>query len=576
MEQIHDIQEAVEIYNQGILNLFSNPSEWKSFLNFSSKFYKYKFHENLLLYSQNKYITACATFEEWKKVNRYVKPYSKSLKTLYTKNGRLYLKSVFDISDTNSKNDIKFKLWETTEQEAVSILKSNLTNYFDEDENTLEYIVQSYISNILDEKFFNMLELPFEDVYNDDFYSIFVESVTSVVLNRCNVEYEPDLKRFTNIKNIEILKRIGFAVNKCSYDLLKIIELEIKERLKNKELEEILNERNNINKIEQSIGGNTTNKISRANNEWDNKRNNGNLRSRNSKSRTTNRRRIKNKISTTRYKRIYSNSSISKHDTNIKNRNDRQFDPRENKNFINDDERVVQTTLFNFEENETINNDDEIVELEEITSINPFIENIKNIEIPPPPTLFKIPDDLKNNSVGLKKKYQENIEAIKLLKQLEYENRDANDEEKLILAKYNGWGGLSKAFEENSDQYYELKQLLSTQEFERAKESTVTAFYTEPFIIDFMYKAIQRFGINSKCRILEPSAGIGNFIGRLPKEFDNSKITAIEKDDLSGRILKKIYSNIDVQIKGYEDTKLNNSYFDVAISNIPFRRLWSF
>lgn len=567
MEQIHDIKDAVEIYNQGILSLFCNPSEWKSFLNFSSKFYKYKFHENLLLYSQNKDITACATFDEWKKVNRYVRPYSKSLKTLYSKHGRLYLKSVFDISDTNSKNDIDFKLWETTEQEAVSILKSHLTNYFDE--NTLEYIVQSYISNILDENFLNMLELPFEDVYNDDFYSILVESVTTVVLNRCNVKYEPNLTSFTSLKNIDILKRIGFAVNKCSYDLLKIIELEIKERLKNKELEEILNERNSINKNDENIGGNKTNKIPRIDNEWNNKRSDEDLFTGNSQSRRKNRRRIKNKISKTRYRRVYSNSSISKYDTNFKNRNNKQYDTRESSIDVNSNERVVQTTLFNFEEKETANNN-EIVELEEITSINPFIEHEKSIEFSPSPTLFKVPDDLKNDSVGLKKKYQENIEAIKLLKQLEYENRDATDEEKIILAKYNGWGGLSKAFEENSDQYYELKQLLSTKEFECARESTVTAFYTEPFIIDFMYKAIQRFGINSKCKILDPSAGIGNFIGRLPKEFDNSKITAIEKDDLSGRILKKIYSNIDVQIKGYEDTKLNNNYFDIAISNIPF------
>lgn len=568
MEQIHDIQEAVEIYNKGILNLFSNPSEWKSFLNFNSKFYKYKFHENLLLYSQNRNINICATFDEWKKVNRYVKPYSKSLKTLYSKNGRLYLKSVFDISDTNSKNDIDFKLWETTEQEAVNILKSHLTNYFDENETSLEYIVQSYISSILDENFFNMLELPFEDVYNDEFYSILVESVTTVVLNRCNVKYEPNLTSFTGLKNTDILKRIGFAVNKCSYDLLKIIELEIKERLKNKELEEILNERNSINKNEQSIGGNKTDKISRTNNEWNNKRNTRDLFSRNSQSREKNRRRIKNKVSRARYNGVYSNCSISKHDTNIKNGIDQQYDKRESSVNL-DDERVVQTTLFNFEEKELITNNDN-TDLEEITSINPFIENEKSIIFPPPPTLFKIPDDLKNDSIGLKKKYQENIEAIKLLKQLEYENRDANDEEKIILAKYNGWGGLSKSFEEDSDQYYELKELLSAKEFESAKESTVTSFYTEPFIIDFMYKAIQRFGIHSKCKILDPSAGVGNFIGRLPEEFNNSKITAIEKDDLSGRLLKKIYPDIDVQIKGYEDTKLNNNYFDVAISNIPF------
>ena len=213
---------------------------------------------------------------------------------------------------------------------------------------------------------------------------------------------------------------------------------------------------------------------------------------------------------------------------------------------------------------------DETIELENVISINPIVDIEKNAEPPPLPTLFKIPDNLKTESVGLKKKYKENIDAIKLLKQLEYENREANEEEKTILAKYNGWGGLYKAFEENTEEYNELKELLTKEEFESAKESTLTSFYTEPYIIDFMYKAVERFGITSKCRILEPSAGIGNFIGRLPKELENSNITAIEKDDLTGRLLKRIYPSIDINIKGYEDTNLNNNYYDLAISNIPF------
>ena len=100
MEQIQDIKQAVELYNKGIDTLLSNSNEWREFLKFNSKFYKYKFHENLLLYSQDKNITACATFDDWKKVGRYVKPYSKSLKTIYNQNGRLGLKSVFDLKDT--------------------------------------------------------------------------------------------------------------------------------------------------------------------------------------------------------------------------------------------------------------------------------------------------------------------------------------------------------------------------------------------------------------------------------------------------------------------------------------------
>lgn len=571
MEQILNIKEAVEIYNRGLSNLFRNPNEWKDFLKFSSKFYKYKFHENLLLYSQDKNITACATFEEWKRNGRYVKPYSKSLKTLYSENGRLYLKSVFDLKDTNSKTDIKFKLWETSEQEVSDILKSKLNLYFDENENNLTHIVNTYLSTILgDEEFLKKIELPFEQVYTDEFYNVFIESVTTVVLNRCGVEYEPNLIGFDNLQNIEMLKRIGYIVNKCSYDLLKIIELEVKEKIKRKEWEEIYDERNHITKNEQDFGGNQTNQISRPNNEWDDKRSVGEHISRDIEPRTDNRKTIKRAVSKTRYSRIHSNSTIREYDTNSKDGNDKQLDSRESGKYVDYDNRVVQTTLFNLSENVELSSEkDEQIELNKITEINPFIEDNNSLDILPP-TLFRIPDNLKDTSVGLKTKYQENIEAIKLLKILEDENRNATEDEKIILAKYNGWGGLSKSFEESSEQYYELQELLSPEEFRSARESALTSFYTEPYIIDFMYKAIQRFGINNKCRILEPSAGVGNFIGRVPEELKNSKITAIEKDSLTGRLLKKIYDTADVQIKGYEDTKLNNNYFDVAISNIPF------
>lgn len=571
MEQILNIKEAVEIYERGLSNLFRNPNEWKDFLKFSSKFYKYKFHENLLLYSQDKNITACATFDEWKKIGRYVKPYSKSLKTLYTENGRLYLKSVFDLKDTNSKTDIEFKLWNTSEKEASDILKNNLNLYFDENESNLTYIVNTYLSTLLgDEEFLKKLELPFEQVYTDEFYNTFLESVTTVVLNRCGVEYEPNLIGFDNLQNEEILKRIGYVVNKCSYDLLKIIELEIKQKIKRKEWEEIYDERNRITENEQDIGGTKTNQIPRTNNEWDDKRSIGEQLTGDSKSRTNNRKTIKRAISKTRYSRIRSNSTIREYDTNIKNGDDKQLDSRESRKYVDYDNGVVQTTLFNLSENVEIsskNNDDK--EINEVTEINPFIEEEISTNIIPP-SLFKIPDNLKDSSIGAKTKYQENIEAIKLLKELENNNRTATDEEKIILAKYNGWGGLSKSFEENSEQYYELQELLSPEEFRSARESALTSFYTEPYIIDFMYKAIQRFGINNKCRILDPSAGVGNFIGRVPEELKNSKITAIEKDSLTGRLLKKIYDTADVQIKGYEETKLNNNYFDVAISNIPF------
>lgn len=653
MEQIQDIKQAVELYNKGIYTLLGNSSEWREFLKFNSKFYKYKFHENLLLYSQDKNITACATFDDWKKVGRYVKPYSKSLKTIYNQNGRLGLKSVFDLKDTNSKYDIDFKLWETTEQESIEILSSKLDIDLISTQGELSNIIATYLSSLLgNNDFYETLELSKEQIYNDNFLSAFIESVTTIVMNRCNAEYEPDLSYFENITDKQVFKRLGYIVNKCSYDLIRIVELEIKERLKNKEWEVLFNERNNINENEQSIGGNKTSEVSRLNNGRNNQRDTGTILTGDSKSRENNRRTIKNKTSKTRYRRVHRISTIRKHDTQFKNGINKQYDRRKSKRNIDYENGVVQTTLFNLPEinkempkqaptestfsgykvgdlvyldmedpqyirkidieknqilvsispdtdyvlqrfsieefenllynnplNKTTietNKTQDLEKLEKITDINPLDESEEITIIPPPPIPFKIPDNLKEDSGSLKTKYEENINAIKLLKQLEDEDRQATDEEKIILAKYNGWGGLSKAFEESSEQYYELKELLTTEEFESSRQSALTSFYTEPYIIDYMYKAIQRFGINGKCRILDPSAGVGNFLGRIPEELQNSKITAIEKDNLTGRLLKKIYTNSDVQIKGYEDTKLNNSYYDVAISNIPFRRFWCF
>ena len=185
---------------------------------------------------------------------------------------------------------------------------------------------------------------------------------------------------------------------------------------------------------------------------------------------------------------------------------------------------------------------------------------------------YQIPNDFEKHQ-NLRIKYQENVDAIKLLKQIESENRLATKEEQDILAKYNGWGGLSKAFDEKAEewkeQYNELKTLLTEDEYANAKASVVNSFYTDKTIIDSIYLGLLRLGFNGG-NILEPSAGIGNFIGRLPANLQDSKFTAIELDNISGRILKQLYQKEQVYIQGYENTELQDDFYDVAISNVPF------
>lgn len=167
-----------------------------------------------------------------------------------------------------------------------------------------------------------------------------------------------------------------------------------------------------------------------------------------------------------------------------------------------------------------------------------------------------------------------NIEAINVLKALEKENRSARKDEQEILAKYIGWGGLSDVFDEEKEgQWLDarnfLKENLTGEEYNRARESTLTAFYTPKVVIDSIYESLSNLGFE-KGNILEPSAGTGRFIGNLPEEMKESNFYGVELDSISGQIAKELYPNANIQIKGFEETNFSNNLFDVAIGNIPF------
>lgn len=174
-------------------------------------------------------------------------------------------------------------------------------------------------------------------------------------------------------------------------------------------------------------------------------------------------------------------------------------------------------------------------------------------------------------SLGQRKpleKYQDNITAIKTLKQLEAENRNATPEEQEILSKYTGWGGMAKVFELGNSHYDEVKGLLTSDEYAAARKSAMSAFYTSPVIIKEIYSKLSDMGF-SKGKLLEPSCGVGNFIGMIPQDMQ-AKITGIELDSLTGRIAKKLYPEAQIQICGFENSNLKSESFDVAVGNVPF------
>ena len=185
---------------------------------------------------------------------------------------------------------------------------------------------------------------------------------------------------------------------------------------------------------------------------------------------------------------------------------------------------------------------------------------------------YRITDDALGVG-GAKEKFRNNMAAIRLLHDLQIENRLATPEEQETLAKYVGWGGLSMAFDEKNaawaNEYKELKAELSDEEYHAAMESTLTAFYTPPVVIKAMYEALDRLGF-SQGNILEPSCGTGNFLGLLPDSMEKSKLHGIEIDPLSGRIAKQLYQKASIAIEGFEETKLPDNHFDVVLGNIPF------
>ncbi len=212
---------------------------------------------------------------------------------------------------------------------------------------------------------------------------------------------------------------------------------------------------------------------------------------------------------------------------------------------------------------------------EQIDNIKAFL-NDKNIEFTlsesPQIKDFIITSD--EQTIGAKAKYRDNVAAIKLLNEIEFNSRQATPEEQQILAKYSGWGGIPEAFDENnsswSDEFTELYTLLSPDEYESARASTLNAHYTSPVIIEAMYSTLKNFGFNGG-KVLEPAMGTGNFIGKMPEEMRiKTEFTGIEIDSISGRIAKQLYPNADISITGFEKKNISDNTFDVAIGNIPF------
>lgn len=568
------INEAKVIYDIEISAILKDKNRWKKFLDFSSGFYKYTFMENLLMFAQKPNVTMCATLEQWNSVGRWVNRGAKALKIINNQDDEIYLKYVFDVKDTHGDAKVLFRKWESNEDQVVHILK----NYFKYEEcNSLNDIIMRYVYENFDtNKIVKGLSDDELDVLNSDFLENIIKYTTYSVAKRCNVKVDEEeiFENFSKIENPLQLQLIGTIQSSFTNDVLRIVEYKIRQNnmevRKNGEIRKIWNEN------QKEYGRELSVQVSAIS---DGRNDNGKTTSegtRNNQEETLDRERIETKISETTDKRVSSNSEIQSNDRRNDQRiiaggdrgKDLEVVEENTTSFILPDN--IQLDLFNnnftIQENKQLenieNNEEKFVAKDDV-----IVESIESQRIN-----YHIPNDFEKHQ-NLKIKYQENVDAIKLLQKIEQENRLATKDEQEILAKYNGWGGLAKVFDINSqewqEQYKEVKELLTPEEYEKAKASVVNAFYTDKTIIDNIYLGLCRLGFK-KGNILEPSAGIGNFLGRIPQNLKDSRFTAIELDSISGRILKQLYQKEQVYIQGYEKTELQDNFYDVAISNVPF------
>ena len=238
-----------------------------------------------------------------------------------------------------------------------------------------------------------------------------------------------------------------------------------------------------------------------------------------------------------------------------------------------------QMTMFDFLDTKAVTeptvvdmSDVEEIEEEEVTAKEDIPESQEQEKAVLEPHNFRIQDnDL--GAGGPKAKYKANMEAIHLLQTLEKEERLAIPEEQEILSRYVGWGGIPQAFEESNsswaNEYLELKNTLSPEEYSAARASTLNAFYTSPTVIRSMYEALENMGLKQG-NILEPSCGVGNFMGLIPESMGKANMYGVELDPVSGRIAKQLYQKNKIAVQGFEETSYPDSFFDCVIGNVPF------
>ena len=598
----HKIDWVIKTGNE---KLKSSIKEYKKFLKVMGNNYKYSASAQLNIYCINPSAKACAEFDFWKdKIGRVVKYKEKGIPVYIQEKGRRTLTYIFDVSQTKqvSEKD-KFRLWkfETEHREIFQKLsgisefdkgKDQVVKDFSKDLYLKKYnidnkgVLRNFIEKSITIAINERLGIPENPEFSEDEKEILKDIFDKDYFNKISNEISISTKNILTEITREIKK---FSLEK-PFNVRYIDSREIEEE--NDDNKEINNENERDNQRQGILGRernlysdserNTIRGSRRNLQSGDDKQSVRNISAELGNSRGDRQRETghlgESKISLFGGREsdgigkldeqqpidetLNGNTGTNREvqgERNAKNDGSLGNNRRTEKKRSNEMGRTLQQpSLFDERNNsETIHRS--INQSEKGALQTPFLN-------------FRIKKENQVEKLTPNQRLENNINAIRVLKNLN-ENQ-ANEQEKEILSKYVGWGGLADVFDENKKGQWEnarnyLKEVLTSEEYNNARESTLTAFYTPKIVIDTMYKGLKNLGFE-KGNILEPSCGIGNFIGNLPEEFSNSKVYGVELDNLSGNIAKKLYPESNIQIKGFEKTVFSNNSFDIAIGNVPF------
>lgn len=620
-----------ELYKKSVQEYTKTPEEWKGLLSCVARFYKHSFDNAVLIYTQKPDATQLGTFDEWhdRRIGRSINKGAKGIAVIDMINPKASLKYLFDFKDTNGdeqsyQNLLKY-LWNLDKEYYPDILKQFYKKYHTPISN-----METCLYNLAS-KFVRDMLLPYmeefeirdetsplygmpENSVKAEFLEIVMESVVYIVFSKCGLSKEMlGSNSFENISNYNNLS-LFMALGNCSVSIARAILREVYQEIQNINIErsrkhedKTINEvhiptgnrRDDVSEypdikesseryrasgairqpVERLYDGEVSPSIVGTNRPRKAERNHSADRQRSRASERNSDKRIVKSVANTRYRGDNEASRIPEDDNQGSRRNGDGGDSlksqitRTSQSPVQDIQPLTDDTKpsvggFSIESKESLSS----------TQLSLF-ENVQKPEYKEKSysiSNYHFSETHHLYDGGPKTKFQNNVTAIRLLKELQEQERLATTEEQVILAKFVGWGGLANALTPGKSgwetQYEEIKELLTEEEFQAAQESTLTAYYTEQKIIKHIYDALEKFGFHGG-NILDPSMATGNFFSMLPENMADSKLYGVEIEPISGHIAKYLYPDADIQITGFENTQYPEQFFDVVLGNIPFNSI---